>query len=257
MPNYPIVNAGLKYVNNLDLSYLFSASATQMTMAAGAARDVTNTNDIILSAPATINGLYVGANGCDTAVLAVSSMYAVYVIGDSTDHQPTAGLLSLVANATPYLPFGYDMYRIVGYVSTDASAHILQFWAYGHGDERTFYYDVPLTVLSGGSETSMTALPLTLAASPHQLVVPPIACQVWLNVAYTPNTTNTYAEFLPFGSVATAGLVSVGTGVAAQVQHWSILVPCALSAGVPNVLYKVASSDAVTVAVAGFVVSKS
>lgn len=236
----PIVNAGIKYVNGLKLA---KTGAKTISMSAGAARDVSNTNDIILDAPVTINGAALGANGVDVAVLVASSMYAVYEIGDSTKYQPTAGLLSLNASQ-PNMPGGYDMYRRVGWVLTDSSANILQFWQYGEGQDRTYYYDVGISELSGGSATSFTAIDLATS-------VPPIATEVLFNYTFTPDGATEQAEFLPFGSSATNGIVRLGGGVAAA-QVGMVTVPCQLDAGVPKVLYKVASGDTLSLLTAGF-----
>src|ERR1700693_50872 len=239
-PNSPIVNAGLKYVNGLGIS---KTAAKIISMAAGAARDSTDTNDITLSALVSINGANVGANGVDVAAIVLSSFYAVYVIGDSTDYQPVAGLLSLSAT-TPNLPGGYDMFRRVGWVLTDGSANILQFWQYGNGEERTYYYDVGISELSGGSSTTFAAIDVATS-------VPPIATEVLFDITFTPDGATEVAEFLPFGSRASNGIVRFGTGVAGA-QVGSILVPCQLDSGVPKVLYKVASGDTLTLLTTGY-----
>jgi len=239
-PNSPIVNAGLKYVNGLGIS---KTAAKIISMAAGAARDSTDTNDITLSALVSINGANVGANGVDVAAIVLSSFYAVYVIGDSTDYQPVAGLLSLSAT-TPNLPGGYDMFRRVGWVLTDGSANILQFWQYGNGEERTYYYDVGISELSGGSSTTFAAIDVATS-------VPPIATEVLFDITFTPDGATEVAEFLPFGSSASNGIVRFGTGVAGA-QVGSILVPCQLDSGVPKVLYKVASGDTLTLLTTGY-----
>ena len=239
-PNSPIVNEGLLYVNGLSIA---KAAAQKLTLNTGAARDGTNTDDMILSATATINGALVGANGVDVAVLANSSLYAVYVIGDSTDHKPTAGLLSL--SLTPSLPFGYDMFRRVGWSLTDGSADILQFWQYGDNESRMYYYDVGISVLSGGSSTTYAEVDLSAA-------VPAMPTEVLFNVSYTANSATNKAQFLPFGSSATNGIVVFGYGVAAA-QAGMATVPCQLdSDGEPEILYKVAASDSLTLLVAGY-----
>lgn len=240
-PNAPIVNAGLLYLNGLGIA---KTAAKVISLAAGAARDSTNVNDIILNALVSVNGANVGANGVDVAVLVASSFYAVYAIGDSTDYQPVAGLLSLNAT-TPSLPTTYDMYRRVGWVLTDGSANILQFWQYGSGSSRTYYYDVAISALSGGSST--TYANVSLATS-----VPPITTSAILKVAYTPNAATNVAHFLPFGSGATNGIIQFGYGVAAA-QVGMATVPSALNAGAPTIQYKVSSSDALTLLTAGFV----
>lgn len=244
-PNTPIVNAGLKYVNGLGIA---KTAAKTMTIAAGAARDSTNTNDITLSATVTINGALVGANGVDVAALVASSMYAVYVIADSNLNVSPAGLLSLAITA-PNLPADYDMYRRIGWILTDGSANILQFWQVGEGSSRSYYYDVGISELAGGAATSFTAIDLATS-------VPPIATNVLFNITFTPDGATELAHFLPFGSSATNGIVQFGTGVAGA-QVGMVTVPCQLDSGVPKVLYKVASGDTLTVLTAGYTDSLS
>lgn len=240
MPNTPIVNAGLKYANGLELAW---ATATTLTVAAGAARDSSNINDIILDAAVTINGATNGANALDTGSLANNTHYAVYVIGDSTGYESAGALLSTSATA-PNLPAGYDMYRRIGWVLTDGSAEFLLFWQYGSNQDRVYYYDVGISELSGGSSTSYAAI--DLASS-----VPAIATQVIMDVAYTANGATNNAEFLPFGSSATNGIVRFGYGVAAA-QVGQAVIPCRLDSGVPKIQYKVDTSDALTLLTAGY-----
>lgn len=253
IPNSPIVNAGLLYVTGLGIS---KTAAKQITMQLGAARDSTNINDILLGAtsatpdepttpgvPLVINGAAVGANGVDIAAIVASSFYAVYIIGDSTRYQATAGLLSLSAT-TPSLPFGYDMYRRVGWVLTDGSADILQFWQFGSGSGRMYYYDVGISITSI-PETSFT--PLSLATA-----VPPIATEVLFNSTYTPNSATNTAQFLPYGSSASNGIIQIGFGVAAA-QVSMVTIPCELNTTAPTILYKMTSgSDTLALLVAGF-----
>lgn len=257
IPNVPIVNAGLYYVNKFNLAWV---STTTMTVSNGGARDSTNSNDILLAAPVTINGTFVGPNGVDVAAIVASSFYAVYVIASSTSVEtsadelsgadaavnpyPAAALLSLASNAAPFLPYGYDMYRRVGWVLTDSSSHFLKFWQYGAAEERSYYYDVGISALSAGAATSFTAI--NLATS-----VPPRVTQVLFDISYTPNAATNVAQFLPFGSTATNGVVRFGCGVAAA-QVGSITVPSQLNGVLPEVLYKVAASDSLTLLTIGY-----
>lgn len=236
----PIVNAGVKYVNGLDIARVDDAN---ITMAAGAARDSTNVNDIVLSSAVTINGGAVGANGVDLAVIVLNSFYAVYVIGDSTKYNATAGLLSLSATS-PNLPAGYDMFRRVGWILTDGTADILQFWQHGEGQERMYYYDVGISELSAGASTSYAAVDLATS-------VPPIATDVLFDVLFTPDGATELAEFLPFGSSATNGIIRYGTGVAGA-QVGNVTVPCRLDSGVPKIQYKVATGDTLTLLTVGY-----
>jgi hypothetical protein len=239
-PMTPIVNAGILYVNGLGIS---KSTSKIVIMATGAARDSGNVNDITLNSSASINGATVGANGVDVAVLVASSLYAVYVIGDSSGYHATAGIFSLAATG-PSLPFGYDMYRRVGYILTDSSANILQFWQYGAGGVREMYYDVGISVLSAGSSTTYANVDLTAA-------VPIASLNVLFDVAYTPNSATNLAQFLPYGSSATNGIVRWGAGVAAA-QVTSLVIPCGVNAGKPEIQYKVAASDSLTLLVTGY-----
>lgn len=240
IPQIPIVNAGLLYVNGLGIA---KTGNKTLSMATGAARNSNNDNDIVVSSSLSINGANVGANGVDLAAIVLNSFYAVYVIGDSTAYEPVAGLLSLSAT-TPNLPSGYDMYRRVGWILTDGSANILQFWQYGSDETRTYYYDVGISELSGGS--SATFAEVNLATS-----VPPIATDVLFDVTYTPNGATDVAEFLPFGSAASSGFIRFGYGVAAA-QVGVATVPCRLDSGVPKVLYKVTAGDTLTLLTVGY-----
>jgi hypothetical protein len=260
IPNSQVVNAGLLYANGLQLSAQIAFGAMtpkQITVQLGAARDSTNTNDIILGAtsatpdepttpatPIVINGANVGANGVDVAAIVLSSLYAVYIIGDSTDYNPVAGLLSL-SSTKPNLPGGYDMFRRIGWVLTDGSANILQFWQYGSDETRTYYYDVGISVLSAGASGTFAAVNLSTA-------VPPINTEVLLNYTFTGTATTDIAEILPYSSVATSGIIQISGGVTTA-QVGMVWVPCQLTAGgVPEILYKVTGTATLTLLVAGF-----
>lgn len=240
-PNTPIVNAGLLYVNGLNLT---RASNSTITCASGAARDSGNSNDIVSSSTLTFTGTTVGANGMDVAVMVLSTMYKLYIIADSTGYKSTALLGSLAATATPSLPSGYDMYRRIGHFLTDSSANILQFWQFGTGQARTMYYDVGISELAAGTSTSYAEI--NLATS-----IPPIATEGIFDISYTPNSATNDAQFIPYGSSATNGIVRFGCGVAAE-QTGQVTLPVTLKSGVPTVQYKVAASDSLTLLCVGY-----
>lgn len=308
VPNTPVVNAGLLYVNGLRLSNLAIPSVPvspfisgkALLLEPGQARDSTNSNDLILPQAldsagnpyvlngmpvgAVINGIRVGANGLDTGEMLPNSLYAVYVIGSSTSLQstsnqlaggpspnplgpatvpapvnpfPVAGLLSLDASQ-PILPAGYDMYRRVGWATTDAvlapGTLFRTMWQYGEGQERFYYYDVAVDVLVAGAAVAFTAVPLAVGvgADAGLVAVPPLATQVLLDVEFTPAAAPASSDYLPFGSVATRGIVRFGCGSAAGVeQEGSVLVPSRLNGSVPSILYKL-DSGVVTLEVTGF-----
>jgi hypothetical protein len=240
-PNTPIVNARVAYVNGLQLSWL---TTTTFSVAAGAASNSNDVNDITLSAPVTNLISHVGVNGVDIAAAVASSFYAVYVIGDSTEYQPTASIISLSATA-PSLPFGYDMYRRVGFILTDSSSHVLKFWQYGNGGAKDMWYDTPIA--TPAITTATTYATQSLAAG-----VPPEVCETYLKVQYTANSATNVINMGPFGSTPTAAMVIFGYGVAAEQQGMAV-VPCALNTGVPTIEHKETSaSDALALFVSGY-----
>lgn len=240
MTGLPPVNAAELYINNLELAW---ATATTLTVAAGRARNSTNQNDIILEEAVTINGAANGANGLDIGSLDNNTFYAVYVIGDSFKNSPTAAIIS-ADTAQPLLPANYDMYRRIGWVLTDSSAEFLLFWQFGNQAERQYYYDAGISALSTGSSATFTEIDLSTS-------VPPIATEVLFDVTYTPNAATDVAEFLPFGSSATTGIVRFGYGVAGA-QVGMVTVPCRLDADVPKIQYKVTAGDTLTMLTVGY-----
>lgn len=237
----PVVNAPNLYVDDLQLSW---TSDEVIAIAAGRARNSTDENDIIVESALAVSNIVSGANGLDSGTVAASTMYAVYVIGSSYGVAEPAGLLSLASNSAPTLPEDYDMYRRIGWVLTDGTSDNLLFWQYGSDKTRQYYYDVGISELSGGS--SATYANVDLATS-----VPPIATNVVMDVTYTPNGATDVAEFLPYGSSATNGIVRFGYGVAGA-QVGVATIPCRLNSGVPTIQYKVTAGDALTLLTVGY-----
>lgn len=241
MAQRPIVNAGEKYIFGLNLA---RTDDENITIASGQCRDQSNVVDMAVSSALTVDILGSGAGGLDTGSVAASTFYAVYLLGDSTRFNDPVGILSTSFSA-PTLPDGYDVYRRIGAILTDGSSDILEFHQYGAGKDRTMYYDVGISELSAGAATSYTEIDLATS-------VPPVRCQVIFDIAYTPNSATNNAEFLPFGSSATNGIVRYGCGVAAA-QVGQITVPSALDSSTPKVQYKVDTSDALTLLTMGYI----
>jgi hypothetical protein len=110
------------YVSGLQLS---PASTTLLAVAPGAARDSTNSIDMVVGLqnyfgidnPALqyqgyqpgllINSATTGVNALDAGTIAASTQYAVYLIGDSRNYNNTAAVLSLTSNIAPLMPWIY------------------------------------------------------------------------------------------------------------------------------------------------------
>jgi hypothetical protein len=243
--NIPIINLGLSYVNGLNISYL---NNKKFSLSSGMTRDSTNINDIlVLLENIIVDGSIIGINGVDIFPLIANKFYAVYIIGNSNsnpDNPMTAALLSLNP-IQPLLPFDFDMYRRIGWVLTDSSANILKFYQYGTNEQRTYYYDVAINVLTEGSSTIFTSIDLSSC-------VPPIATEVLLKLIYSPDTNNNISQFLPYGSTAINGIIVFGYGPASDTQVDMLTVPTQLNGTSPQIQYKVMANDTLTVAVAGY-----
>lgn len=217
MTNYSIVNAGVMYITGLKLSY---SDTTEIGITAGACRNSTNANDIVASAALTVDGSLTGAGGLDQGSLANSTLYAVYLIGDSTNYNDAAGILS-TNMSSPALPYGYDMFRLIGHIKTDGSANILPFVQTGNGSTRRMTYDTLIQVLNAGTATTFTNVDCSAS-------VPATAKAVVLQCAYTPATAGTNQLKLRCdGSASTNGSAQANGAVNAVVAQSQLFVPVA------------------------------
>jgi len=151
LPGSPMVNLGNLYVRGAGLIFL---TGTTLTVSAGQVRDSTDANDILVggnlysnprvaASDVTVNTALTGALGVDVgggAAIVASTMYAVYVIGDSRGFNSGSAVLS-ASFTLPSLPLGYDMYRYVGSVSMDGAKAVRKFSQTGAALDRTMWYD--------------------------------------------------------------------------------------------------------------------
>jgi len=257
--NDPIYSLPHLYISGLNISV---ASNTEIAIAAGQARDSNDVIDmpigfpnldgiIATSAPLFLNSAVNGANGLDQGSLAASSDYVIWLIGDSRNYLPVAGLISLSSNAFPLLPFGYDSYRLLGFVSTDGSTHFTSASVLNASSSKAYYVLPAVSELSGGNSTTFATVDLsgTIPADPFSIAI--------LNATFTPAAAGDTAVLRPIGSSATTNLVTI-TGVAAGVAQTSqIQVIVGQSTG-SKIQYKVtASGDSLNLALAGYIVTLS
>lgn len=248
-PNTPIVNQGLLYVNNLQMSAgaLNGDNLTTATVivAAGQCRDSTDTNDIDLSAAATLNPVASNTgkvNGLDVGTIAIDLLYAVYVIADSTAYRPTGTLLSLNFT-TPTLPFGYDMFRRVGTVLTaHGAARFVYFNQRGNGAGRDIWYSYNTLVLNAGNQTALTAINLTKLAAGNANVVPLTASKAYVFAALTADAGAARSAIFSADAtitVANGGAIAADPGTGEVIMsaftstavNASLIVPVTPSAG--------------------------
>ncbi len=257
------------YLSGLSIS---PASTTLLAVAPGAARDSNNVMDMVVGltnyfgidnpALQDVNyqvGLYInsavnGANGLDTGTIAASTQYAVYLIGDSRNYKNTAAVLSLTSNYPgPIMPAGYDSYRLIGFIETDGSSHFV-YATHKPQNMAGFlqYFNSPaISVLSGGTATSFTAIDLTTSSAVPTTTLPNVI--VGLLVTFTPAAAGDVVQFRPTGSTATGNLptiVGVSAGIA---QSQYIVMIAGVGSSKPEIDYLVTSgSDAVSVSVASW-----
>lgn len=253
------------YISGLDISY---ASATVIALAPGQARDANdildmpvgfpdangNINPAVLfqnyQQPLFINSAVNGANGLDIGTIAASSQYAIFLIGDSRGYKQVAGLISLVSNAAPTLPFGYDSYRLIGFAGTSGASQFTYANAYPQMIKDSIqYYNAPaITVLTGGNSTTFATFMLTTNTAVPSSSTPNQIIQAL--VTFTPAAAGDIVQFRPGDSTVTTGLVTITGQVAgvAQTQYVTLIADTSQEIG-----YKVTSgSDSVTVAVAAY-----
>lgn len=240
--NIPVVDLGNLYAQGMELAV---ASDTTLTMASGHARDSSNVNDIVLSASVTINAATNGINGLDTGVLVLSALYAIYAVGDSSGNNASGACIS--ANASqPLLPVGYDMYRRIGWVRTDASVHFLKGYWSGSSNQRLFVYDVPIaTAVTAGASATYAAVTLTTFVPAFNNVA------VLIESNWTANAAADNLAYQPFNGVGDQ--VKYIAPVAGATAHTIVrdYVQAQLDSGAPKINYKV-SAGAVAINVAGY-----
>lgn len=221
----PMVNAPFLSIQGLRLGW---TDGTHITVAAGRARNSSNLNDIILSAPITINTAAQGAAGLDIGAMANNTFYAVYVIGSSYSAASPSALISADLNQ-PLLPGDYDMYRRVGFVLTSGAAAILEFRQTGTGVDRWMWYDAGIEELNAGAQAAYTAV--NIATS-----VPAMATEVLFDVILTPTGAADTVHLQPTGATAADGYAILSGAVAGVVQRAPLVVPCNAT---PSIDYKV------------------
>lgn len=234
------------YANGLGMLNNALAPNTSFYILSGTILDSTETFQMINLNSLLIDATVVGLNGIDTGALAANKLYNVFLVSDPLTGQPTGGIISL--SATPYLPFSYSAYALIGYIATDASSHFLQgYWTNNDSTTRLFMYDTPQTVVNSGHNTAYVTGAIDLSA-----LVPPVDNNpVFLNSSFTPNAADNTLSLQPTGATGDAIVI---TGQFGNVPNtMQSLVMSKQSGGIPKISYKVTStSDSATIKVAGY-----
>lgn len=275
--NDPIYSLPHLYISGMNISI---ASTTVIAIAPGQCRDMNDNIDMPISFPGYqgdpfgsnlvsqqgivppilfqnyqqplyLNSAVNGANGLDQGSLAASSQYAVWVIGDSRQYNPVAGLLSLISNVAPLLPSGYDSMRLLGFVATDGASHFVYATQKPQNmvGALSYYLSPAVSVLSGGNSTTFAAIDLS-SAIPTTTLPNVIA---YLLVTFIPFAAGDILQFRPTGSSATTNLPSISGQVAGVVQQQYMNIICGVGSSKPEIDYKVSvAGDSASVSVVGW-----
>lgn len=256
------------YMQGLNIA---PASTTVLAVAPGAARDSTNSIDMVVGLQNYFNvdnpalqfqnyqvGLLVnsavnGVNGLDTGTIAASTQYAIYLIGDSSNYKTTAAVLSLASQQGPVMPSGYDSWRLIGFMQTDGSSHFVYAThkPQNMGGYLQYYNSPAISVLSGGNATTFTAIDLTTNSAIPTTTLPNVI--VGLLVTFTPVAAGDVVQFRPTGSSATSNIPTIVGAAAGIAQSQYLVMIAGVGASKPEIDYLVTSgSDAVSVSVASW-----
>lgn len=234
------------YANGLMISNNATTPNTKLDIASGSILDSSGVYQLESDASITINAAANGLNGLDTGSLAASTLYKVFMVADPVTQQPIGAMIS--ASSSPLLPYGYSVYKLIGYIATDASSHfLLGYWTAGNSAYRKFVYDAPqATAITAGADTSYTGVVLTA-------FVPAVA-NTPVSIAFdmTPSAASRIFYMQPYG--ATGDAVKITSQVTAVHVTGNAEVFARLNSGVPTINYKwsAGGGDAVAINVAGY-----
>jgi len=248
MANIPYANFTdwFLYINGLEISNDATTPDEILNIAAGECRDSTNVYVISSTASIAVSNVISGLGGLDTGTVAANTLYAVYIVGDAITGLETSAMIS-TNMTTPLLPYGYNVFRKIGYIRTDATSDfLLGYWS-GNNNSRLFMYDAPIaTAVTAGAATTDTAV--TLAT-----FVPAVdKTPVWIKFAMTPAAASRTLTLKTFGAVG--DMYQATSQVTAVVLRDSALIVSALNSGAPSIeyLWSAGGGDAVAIDVAGY-----
>lgn len=254
----PIVNQPFLYMNGLIISNNATTPHTKLDIAAGQCRDSANMIDMNLgnylnlgntnltaNSATTLNAAVNGINGLDTGSFAASTMYYVFVIGDSSNKKPVGTLMSLSATA-PTLPFGYDSLRLVGCALSDGSTFFLSYYVSGNGGGKYFQWDAPIavTVTASGTSATYSAMDLSVGVPASNYG------RVSIKYKWTNNAPADALNFTPGGATGDfETILGIAAGVAQEDNF--VILPLTVSS-VPKVSYKTSAGTLNNVFVQAF-----
>lgn len=249
------------YISGLEVSFDADTPTTKLFVNAGQASasqyesinstTAVSTCQLILPDGAEIDATRNGVNGLDTGSLGASKIYEVHIIGNPISNSTVATILTL-QGSTPLLPFGYNVYRKIGYAVTNGSSQFTNFFTYGAGKSRTYIFGSPqATAVLTGNATTFTAVDVSA-------FVPQVdGFNVIVTADFTGGAAGRFLDMQKFGNGTAGNMVRIASQVTSVVFHAEQLcIPNTVDTDDSNkckILYKVSNSgDSAAISVAGF-----
>ena len=276
--NYPITNISFLYKYGMTIQNSTSINGTlnpetKLSVLAGVCRDSEDIIDIrfgdnnpsingsITSAPVRIDNTINGAGGLDEGTILPNTMYAIYIIADSSGRLPISAIATGALNIflvppSPLMPSGYDAKRLIGFWGTDSNTLWQKGYYSGLTNDLIFTYDNPqlTSVISGSSNVydyvnlfdfvpNIENIPVSIST-----IFSPGAAGNTLTLA-SGRSTNPDGQLIITGQVSGVDVTNVNTILT---QHVLVSPYPFVS---PVIQYKVSGVDTVSISVAGFSIS--
>src|SRR3990167_2279059 len=236
-----------QYCNGLQISNDATAPDTIVNISAGETMDSTSVYQLVSAASIAVDVSTAGLNGLDTGTFAASTVYAIHLVADQVNGNAIGAMASLSRTA-PLLPFGYSVFKLIGYIVSDGDADILLGdWTAGNSCYRQFMYDAPIaTAVTAGAATTDTAV--SLAAFVPAVSLTP----VWIKFAMTGAAASRTLTLKTFGAVGDQ--YQATTQVTAVVLRDTALILSEANSGAQSIeyLWSAGGGDAVAINVAGY-----
>ena len=225
------------FINGFELRNNSTSPNFLIDVTPGITNDSTNTFSIQTEINLQLNILNTGVNGLDTGSATALTGYFVYLIWDAVESAPVATICSL-SKDRPALPYKYSCFKLIGYIVTDSSSHILTGeWTSGNSGNRKFYYNYAQDVLSGNASS-----PTAFGMYPYVPAIDRIP--VYLYAAFVSVAAGNNVQIKQLDS--SSGFISAIISQAASVQSFGLAnLVTRLNSNNPSAYYSVTNGSTI------------